>query len=454
MNATERDGVGTASTATVLAGPSYGVFTRVKLAVVVLIFGCLLVSAYRDTITVVLRSQGYRFNDVSLLMRAAAIMFSLGPLLWLDLTVRRPTQIVFILLYMSVYVPCCLFPMLAGAEPPAKYLMLDVWLLAGFFVISSVYRLPLWKIPKPQLSSYNAGALLLGVTLVSCAVIVAEFGFVFKIHSFENVYDTRLDMREEVTSKSTLARYLLNWLKNVLIPCSFILALHNRRWWVLGIAVFLQCYLYSVTALKGTLFYLPLVLVLYCVTPMLKRSVFWGLAAPAVATGLFLAVDAVRDGSTLTILFLRRQFMNPGIMLANWFDFFYQSPKAMLGHSFMGSVVDYPYDLSPGRLVGEEMYGVVGMNACGNLFADGYANFGYIGVIGVSLLLGAVLHAYDSLAAKSDFRLAATVLFLPALMLSDSGVFTTLLTHGLGLVFLVAIVLPAAQSSPQSAANC
>ncbi len=82
------------------------------------------------------------------------------------------------------------------------------------------------------------------------------------------------------------------------------------------------------------------------------------------------------------------------------------------------------------------------MESNANLWADAYANFGYIGIIVFSLLLAFVLWLYDSMAFGCDKRLAALVIGLPAFALANTGLLTTLLTNGIGLVMLLVYLMP------------
>jgi hypothetical protein len=102
----------------------------------------------------------------------------------------------------------------------------------------------------------------------------------------------------------------------------------------------------------------------------------------------------------------------------------------------------YPYSLNPPQLIGDVYFGSHEMSANANIWADGFANFGFIGILGVSLVLGLVLFLYDSLAARIEFPVACVLLVIPAITLANSALLTCLLTHGLGFALLVALFIP------------
>jgi hypothetical protein len=72
-----------------------------------------------------------------------------------------------------------------------------------------------------------------------------------------------------------------------------------------------------------------------------------------------------------------------------------------------------------------------------NIWADAYANFGYAGVVGFTLILAAFLWFYDRVAQNVDRRAAVVLLVVSALTLANSALLTCLLTHGMMLALLV-----------------
>jgi hypothetical protein len=84
------------------------------------------------------------------------------------------------------------------------------------------------------------------------------------------------------------------------------------------------------------------------------------------------------------------------------------------------------------------------MSANANFWADAYANFGYAGIVCFTLLLALVLWLYDSGSAGRDRYVTALVIALPAFAVANSGLLTSLLTHGIGLAMLLMYLMPAA----------
>jgi hypothetical protein len=108
-----------------------------------------------------------------------------------------------------------------------------------------------------------------------------------------------------------------------------------------------------------------------------------------------------------------------------------------LSHSIGRFWFDFPYNAPVPQLIG----GYLRMEDCwanAGFFADAYANFGAAGVIGFSLALGLVLRVLDGLADALPAAVACALVAMPAFSLTNSGLLTTMLTHGLllAMVFL------------------
>ena len=111
----------------------------------------------------------------------------------------------------------------------------------------------------------------------------------------------------------------------------------------------------------------------------------------------------------------------PGLLTGLYFTFFSSHQQMMLSHSVLRSFFNNPYSSEPPVLMGQVYFPGSGMYANANLWADAFANFGYLGVFVFSALLGLLLWLYDSITVEDDFRLAALVLTMPALALANSA---------------------------------
>jgi uncharacterized membrane protein YgaE (UPF0421/DUF939 family) len=94
-------------------------------------------------------------------------------------------------------------------------------------------------------------------------------------------------------------------------------------------------------------------------------------------------------------------------------------------------------------LIGARYFHSASNDANVNIWADGYANFGYAGILCFTLLLAILLWLYDSIAASSrNTRVAALAIGLPAFALANGGLLTSLLTNGVALAMLLIYLMP------------
>lgn len=141
---------------------------------------------------------------------------------------------------------------------------------------------------------------------------------------------------------------------------------------------------------------------------------------------------------------MRRTIFTPGLNSAYYLDFFSNNPLAQLGHGLLRSFVNYPYDVPPSYLIGRRYFDSDQVSANANIWADVFANFGWVGVVVVTVGLAAIFFVYDSVSKRRDFRIATLMIALPAFSLSDTAFLTTLLTHGLGLSMMLVMLSPRA----------
>ena len=157
---------------------------------------------------------------------------------------------------------------------------------------------------------------------------------------------------------------------------------------------------------------------------------------------LSILVDHFSDSNWMSSLLIRRAIATPGLLTGFYFDFFSKNEFFLYTHSFFRYFIDCPYPYAPPFLIGLHYFGNPQVSANANLWADGFANLGYLGIFLHSLILGGVLWFMDCLARPFDRRMALLLIFPPAYATVDSALFTSLLTHGIALLALMMWMAP------------
>jgi hypothetical protein len=377
------------------------------------------------------------------------------PSLWMPIKLTRPSQVVYWMLYLLVLVPACLVPIYALEDQSSGPILLTVCLVTVFALTGIIYRLPLLPLPRIQLKSYEFTVILTLLSITLFALVVKTFGFQFHYVSLEDIYAVRREFKNVVDQAyPTVVAYAIGWLAWVINPLVMAIGLRSRRMaWVFAGATG-QFVIYSITAFRAMLFSAGLLLYLLWA---MRSSKAFGTRLAATWTAIFAGAGALQFfGYSLVpaSLVAERMTALPGLLTGYYFEFFSSHPKVHLGHSILKSFVDYPYAVEPPYLIGFLYFHSSSNDANANLWADAYANFGYLGIICFTLLLAMILWLYDSMAFGRDKRVAALVIALPAFSLANGALLTTLLSNGMGLAMLLMYLVPSVrdESSQRSSA--
>jgi hypothetical protein len=312
-------------------------------------------------------------------------------------------------------------------------------------LLGMIYRLPLMPLLRVDLKAYEFTALLALLSVIFYSFIIVAFGLHFRYVPLAEVYAVRSQFEETLSHTSPLVAYAVCWQMYVINPLLMTIGFTSRRpLFPVLIGLTGQFAIYSITGFRDVLF--SAAFLLYLLWAMRFGKPF-GTRLVLSWTGIFAgaaALDFFGYSRTFSGLIQERMTGTPGLLTGYYYEFFSTHPKALLGHSIFKSIVDYPYALEPRQMIGYVYYHDSGMSANANFWADAYANFGYIGIVCFTLLLAFVMWLYDSSAAKANRYVTALVIALPAFAVANSGLLTSILTHGIALAMLLMYLMPRA----------
>ena len=372
------------------------------------------------------------------------------PALVMPLKLERPYHVALWLLFLLTYMPSQLLPHFVLGEG-WSLLPLNLTIAAGMAILLLGLRIPPIRLPRPELSQNLYAALLAAGAVALLAISVAQFGFNAGLPSLTDVTTVREDYREEVQGGPAIVAYAVGWAGRVVLPVAIAIGIWWRRWWLVAIGLIGETYIYSVTGFRSLFLSVGLVVgVVYLVRLIATR---WGALLPFIAAaGITLAALPALVGVRLPLsLFVRRLIDVPGQLTGYYFDYFTTQQPYLLSHSVLGWLFEQPQIAEPPRVIGLEYFHDPRVNANGNLWADGMANFGLPGVLLVSLLAVAVLVAMDTAARGRALPLTAAILGATVVSLTNSGLLTSLGTHGIALAIILVALLPRAIPSDRRA---
>jgi hypothetical protein len=397
---------------------------------------------YKLVIVPIWGYEGFRYR-AALPHAAAGWVLAALPSLWMPIQLRRPSQVVYWLLYLLVLVPSCLVPIYALDDQSSGPVLLATCLVVVFALTSLIYRLPLLPLKRIHLESYEFSVMLALLSIACYALMISSFGLHFHFVSFEDTYSVRAQFQDELTQGSALVAYAIGWQAWVINPFVMAMGLKSRRMsWILAGAAG-QFAIYSITAFRSMLFSAGLLLYILWVMRSTKAfgsrlALTWTAIFAGTGISLFFGYGLMAEalvGVRMTAL--------PGLLTGYYYEFFSSHPQAHLGHSILSSLVDYPYAAEPPYLIGARYFHSASNDANANIWADAYANFGYAGIVLFTILFAILLWFYDSIAAGSRNTWVATLaIALPAFALANGGLLTSLLTNGVALAMLLVYLMP------------
>ncbi|MDD5606518.1 MAG: oligosaccharide repeat unit polymerase [Candidatus Pacebacteria bacterium] len=339
------------------------------------------------------------------------------------------------LLVLLSYVPMLVLFAFMDQLRVYMYAVTGFWMLVFLLLkLPTVFLSPLKKIQSKTIRY----SIFVGLSGIVFFIIYKYLGLSFSF-DLTKVYDIRA---EYVAVGVPFASYLFNWLAYIINPIFFALFLAKKKWVLVGLIVFLQALLFSVTGLKAFLFVLPFVLVLMWIVAR-KNPLAW--IALGLMGGILLGMVSywVIDDLWTTSLFARRALLVPAQLSFFYYDFFSENgPTFLSQHRVFRNFIDYPYHLNPPHLIGEVYFNSPETNANNGVYADAYMNFGFIGFALWAFLLTIILKLVDSFSRHQKITVTIAAIAMPSLFLTNSAFLTCLITHGLLLSLIILYLLP------------
>lgn len=292
-------------------------------------------------------------------------------------------------------------------------------------------HLNLSKIETKQVSHKWQVILLAAVVLIFTIPFIVRYGLPtnFKVFGLgSEVYDARAAANSRA---NLITSYLFSPLGKVLLPTLLIMGLLHKDWKTTTLAVFAMLYLFMVNPHKSVLFSIPVAIAfVFFKRYETKTGAF--LLLMDIVLILTVVMRVLMNNVLPESILVRRGFFLPALICDGYFSFF-ENNHLMLSHSVMKGFLAYPYEWDPAHLMGFMMQEQSFTSYNTGIIADGFMNFGHLGVI-LWIVTATLLFKYiDSLGIRSAYF---GVVFIFLYTLTNSALLTALLTHG-GFVLLL-----------------
>lgn len=290
--------------------------------------------------------------------------------------------------------------------------------------------------------------LAMAVSLYVFGSLLARGGLARLSFDLTTVYEVREEFIEHV---APLMGYLVPWQGYVINPALMLVAFRRRSLLVGLVALALQLLLFGMTGYRAFLL-LPALLAGCYVLGRRRHLVALAIGGVLALIGVALTLYAWLDEPLIPSLLVDRVLVVPAEIHFWYYDFFGVRGQAplQLSQSVFSALATPHYSVPIPEVIGWQYMGSAASANVG-LFGDAFANFGFAGCAIFALLFALLLKVTDAAALATDPRIAAALLGMPAFQLVNSGLLTTLLTHGLALAIVVLWAFgraPRAQRTP------
>lgn len=434
------------------------VFTKARAGLLCLglLYYILLMASYILFISPGQAYLGLVTRNLSVFWWIISILLSQVPLLHLPIKFTKPSDLAAWYLYLLVVAPCPLVSLMVSTEEPLQVLQLPLLILSAFFIFeicrcSSSLKVPLISESKrkvrlrPEFS--NLFFYVIPVIMLTLSVI-ALYTIRFNIDlSISDVYTRRLQARETVIGGSFVA-YSITFLGKAYMPLSIVIGLYYKKSIFLFLAVISSIAVFSVDGSKGSIFTpLLIVCIILLVSKPRNNEGFLLLVGCCCIIVLSIIEEFAIGSSIFSIFIVRRLFIIPAQLTTYYWEFFSYHPLVFLSDSILKIFINPQYPLPTAMIIGLNYFQDANANANAGIWASGFANFGYVGVIITSIIAAVILRIVDSIADTNRYVVGCVVSLMIGIAWTEQALHTSILSSGIivliiGLYLCPSVMLP------------
>lgn len=352
---------------------------------------------------------------------------------------RKLSTIFIWLMVLVSYVPMLTYFAFADEERLYIYAVTGCWLIV--FLLMRIH-LPVISLPPLKQAMTLLYSIFTCLGVIVFIMIWINFGLLLKF-DLSDVYVIRSAYE---LANIPMAGYLFAWMATIVNPVFFALFIRKRIWFPVVMIVLLQSLLFATTGHRLYLFALPFTLVMMWIVNR-KNTLPYMIIGLLIIIILSMLSYMAMDNLRLSSLFTFRTLIVPAQISFYYYDFFSQHDFVFLASSRLGSLIDYPYELSPPYLIGQVYYNDPDISANTGIYGDAYMNFGFAGMVVYSFILAIILRLIDICARGADPKIGAAAISVKAISLTNGALTTVFVTGGLWLAILILYLLPKEHNS-------
>jgi hypothetical protein len=353
----------------------------------------------------------------------------------------QPSSVIWLLLFIFCFIPAAtVFSMNAQHSAAGFY-----GLFALFLTVSLLLRINLF--PKNTFSSYlkmDEFRFWLGFVFALLLLFtVSYYGLTLRWVNFSEVYEVRSEYMEQ---GNRIVGYFYGWLSHVLNIALLLIAINKRNYWLAAFALGIQVYLYTLGAHKSVLLIIPFVFWIYAgVKFFTKHLSFYFMGMLVVLCGLMLLNDLnAGHYSDVSSVAVRRNLLLPAQIYFHYVEYFSNYYFDYFAQNFpFGLFYESNYNDKLPALIGKQYFTFkADVYANGNIFADMFANLGWLAYSLGAVIITLLLKALDKFSEDKNPLFVIPLAAVSVVSLSNSGLIVNLITHGLLVMLILAAFYP------------
>jgi hypothetical protein len=381
---------------------------------------------------------GYAMRQTSAGAFVGTYALVLVPALLVPARSGRRTILVFFVLYSLLYLPSQ-FALLFASDSWARGLAIQAALALGFGLLALSFHLPVQSLRMPPMSwSLYAWSL---VALCSLCLAIALRGGLGNLN-FAAFFEASSDRRAKEEASAILglygSGYVFAWVTYVIAPLLIVIGLMRKRVLLFILGCVTEVIIYATATAKFALLTPPFVVLAWYFCrrdhgQVAVKYTYWcsGLlfASTLIANALLGVPNAVEG---VLSYFVMRYFGYQGVSTVLYARFAEANGYTYWSHvKGVSAYIPYPFDQGLPWAIADFWWGYPGLSSPGHPWAqDGLAAAGLGGVLAISLVVAAVFWLTDAFVTSASASLVVPLLLIQGIMLSESSLFTQLLSNG------------------------
>ena len=414
------------------------ILDRVYIVLILLIYRLLLDISYIKFISYYYSYAGFVLSPAPVSIIISSYILVVITALLYPLSNCGPSNIIIALLYLIDFVPATTLTALAGCDFVSCLSLMPLYIiLFGFSLISPTVNF------KISLNGVFLYIFVSTFVFLWVAIFAFKFGFKFPGNLID-VYDTREEFVQVIGKGASFLSYIMNWQGNIIVPLLISWGIIAKKYYIALLGIVFNIFLFAVTGHKSQFYSIFFIIWILMGVRYVKKNIIYYMAfSLSSLIIIFCLIDYCTGSYFLNGIFIRRLLFVPSGLYYLYYDFFSNHSFTLFSQSKPFSwFVSYPYKVAIPHLIAQHYLNSSQTYANANVWADGFASWGLAGMIIIALIMVILLKIIDIISVNKNIYLVNALIAMPAFCFTNSGLFTTILGHGLLFAIFINILLP------------